>query len=244
MTLFASVRLTRQLNAMITKAADVGRSATAVLGADVAHHVLDPDEVGGLDSGHATTLVEALPSIDRREARGWLLALPVPGRLSVLRGPAELNRAALAAGSAVVGLTGGVALVPVEVGPAVQWRLYRSVPPAAPPGLYETERALGEAILDAARALARLDVAAGPSPTASVDLGPAPGYPPRQRAAADRAARLLLACSTALDHDGASVSSYEVAARRRELEQVRDAARDALVAAVSWQPVGAPAEVR
>ena len=242
MTLFASVRLTRQLNAMITDAVDVGRSAAAVLGADVAHHVLDPDEVGGLDSGHATVLIEALPSIVGREARGWLLALPVPGRLGVLRGPAELNRAALAAGSAVIGLTGDVALVPVEVGPAIQWRLYRAVPPAAPPGRYEAERALGEAILEAGRTLARLDVAAGPTPSAQVDLGPAPGCPPRQRAAADRAARLLVACETALDHEGSSVSSYEVNARRRELERVRDAARDALVAAVSWQPVGVPAD--
>ena len=243
MTLFASVRLVRQLNAMINKSAPLDRAAAAVLGQDVAHHFLDPDGVAGLDETHATTLVDALPSVASLQSQGWLLALPVPGRLGILRGPADLNRAALAAGSAVIGLSGGVALVPIEVGPAVQWRLYRAEPPASPHSGYEAERTLSETILSAGRTLSLLDVAAGPSPATDVDLGPAPGYPPRQRAAADRAARLLLACQTALDHDGASLSSYEAAARRRELESVRDAARDALVAAVSWPAVNVSAHV-
>ena len=85
--------------------------------------------------------------------------------------------------------------------------------------------------------LARLQVAVGPGPgdlDADLDagLGSAPGYPPRRRVAADRAARLLVACEYALDTDGAAISSYESISRRRELEAVRDAARDALVAAV------------
>jgi hypothetical protein len=235
-TLFASVRLVRQLNAMINNRAEVGRAATAVVGSDVAHHILDPDGVTELDTARATTLVEALPTVLGREARGWVLAVPLPGRLGLLRGPVELNRAALAAGSAVVGTGGGIALVPVEVGPAVQWRVHRAEPPAPPPTSYEAERALSETVLQAARALARLDVASGPGPDRDPDLGPAPGYPPRQRAAADRAAQLLVAAQTALDHDGASLSSYEAGARRRQLEAVRDAAVEALTAAVSWQP--------
>ena len=129
--------------------------------------------------------------------------------------------------------------MPLAVGPAVQWRLYRAERPAAPPSPYEAERALSETILSAGRTLAQLDVAGNPGPTAELlldlpgDLGPAPGYPPRRRVAADRAARLLLAADSALQHDGASLSSYEVAIRRRELEAVREAARDALVSAVS-----------
>lgn len=119
----------------------------------------------------------------------------------------------------------------------MQWRLFRAEPPAVTLSSYEAERALSETILRAGRTLARLDVAAGPGPRDGPDgdLGPAPGYPPRRRAAAERAARLLLACEYALDSDGGSLSSYEMATRRRELESVRDAARDALVAAVSWQ---------
>ncbi len=236
MTLFASVRLVRQLNAMINDAVEPGRAATAVQGADVAHHLLDPDGVSGLDETRSTTLVDALPRLVALESQGWALALPVPGRLGILRGPAALNRAALDAGSAVVGLTGGAALVPVPVGPAVQWRLHPAERAAPPPTAYEAERALSEAVIHAGSALARLDAASGPRPVDLVDLGPAPGSPPRQRAAADRAARLLAACEQALDHDGATLSSYEVATRRRELEVVREAAREALVAAVSWQP--------
>ena len=238
-TLFASVRLTRQLNATTRQGGDTAtgadRAAAAVLGCDVAHHVLDPDGVAGLDPIRSTVLQDAWPHLTGRERRGWLLALPAPGRLGVLRGPAQLNRAALAAGSAVLGIASNVALVPVRVGPALQWRLHRAENPAPPPTAYEAERALSETILSAGRTLARLDVASGQEPDAEPDLGPAPGYTPRQRAAAERSARLLVACQTALDHDGASLSSYEAAARRRELEAVRDAARDALCAAVSRQ---------
>ncbi len=235
MTLLVSVRLVRQLNAMIHDRAEIGPAAAAVVGADVAHHVLDPDGLGGLDQTRATALVDALPEIIGSERNGWLLALPAPGRLGVLRGPANLNRAAIDAGAAVVGLTAGVALVPRAVGPAVQWRLYRAEPPAAPPSSYEAERTLGETILSAGRTLAQLDVAGGPGPAGDLpgDLGPARGYPARRRVAADRAARLLLAADVALQHDGASLSSYEMTVRRRELEAIREAARDALVSAVS-----------
>lgn len=239
-TLLASVRLVRHLNALgdtITDDAGVTRAAAAVVGSDVAHHVVDPDGIGGLDPIRATALADALPALADRERRGWVLVLPAPGRLGGLRGPVPLNQAALAAGSAVVGLAGGLALVPTAVGPAVQWRVFRAEPSSPTLSSYEAERALSETILEAGRTLARLDVAAGPGPrdTPDDDLGPAPGYPPRRRAAAERAARLLLACEHALSSDGASLSSYEMASRRRELENVRDAARDALVAAVSWQ---------
>ena len=206
-------------------------------GSDVAHHLVDPDDVAGLDPLRATSLADGLPVLAGREARGWVLVLPAPGKLGGLRGPAALNQAALDAGSAVVGLGCGLGLVPKAVGPAVQWRIFRAEPPAPSLSSYEAERALSETILTAGRTLARLDVAIGRGPGDALDgdLGPAPGYPPRRRAAADRAARLLMACDYALDTDGRSLSSYEVAARRRELEAVRDAARDALVAAVSWQ---------
>ena len=61
-----------------------------------------------------------------------------------------------------------------------------------------------------------------------------PGYPPRQRVAADRAARLWMACSVALADDGTSISAYEADRRRAALRAVRDAAAQALVASVSW----------
>ncbi len=233
--------MVRQLNGLTAgPAADTAvthRAAQAVIGADVAHHLLDPESLTGLDPLHATPLVDALPALAGRESRGWVLVVPAPGKLGGLRGPPALNQAAIEAGSVVVGVTGGIALVPMAIGPAVQWRVLRSEPPAAPPSSYEAERALGETILSAGRTLAGLEVAAGPGPRddGEYDLGPARGEPPRRRVAADRAVRLLLASEYALDSDGGSLSSYEIATRRRELEAVRDAARIALVAAVSWQ---------
>jgi hypothetical protein len=231
-TLLASVRLARHLNG---PAGDPG----AVVGPDVAHHVVDPDDVAGLDPLLATDLETALPVLRARERDGWVLVLPNPGRLGGLRGPVAFNQAALGAGSAVIGAGAGLALVPQLVGPAVQWRLHRAHPPGSAPTSYEAERVLGEAILKAGRELAELDVAAGPTPVGlDADLGPAPGYPPRRRLAADRAARLLIACDLALDNDGRSLSSHEVDRRRGLLDLVRQAARDALVAAVSRAPAG------
>ena len=140
----------------------------------------------------------------------------------------------LAAGVAVVAVEGGLALVPHRVGPAIQWLLLPAERPAAVPTAYEAERHLSETVLAAARELTDLDVAGGTRPKdTAIEL--APGIPPRQRLAADRAARLWTACSAALDDDGGALSVYEVDRRRQALQAVRDAAGEALVAAVSWQ---------
>lgn len=108
MTLLASVRLVRQLNAWVSGAADdpapdadLRRVAAVVTGTDVAHHVLDPDAVVGLDPLQSTPLASALSALRSRESCGWILVLPAPGRLGGLRGPAELNRAAVDVGTAV-----------------------------------------------------------------------------------------------------------------------------------------------
>ena len=163
----------------------------------------------------------------------WLLALPGPGRLAPLQGPPELVRAALATGLAVVATGGGLALVPHQVGPALQWEVLPAERPGAVPTAYEAERELSETVLRAARELTELDVAAGRRPQdASLEL--APGYPPRQRVAADRAARLWLASTAALDSDGSSISVYEADRRRAALRSVREAAAQSLIAAVSW----------
>ena len=99
---------------------------------------------------------------------------------------------------------------------------------------YEAERALNEVVIDAAATLSRLDVAAGarPAPASAVML--APGYSTRQRATAERAARLLAACDAALLDDGASISSFEADRRAAELRRVRAKAGEALGSAVSW----------
>ena len=89
-------------------------------------------------------------------------------------------------------------------------------------------------IITAAAALSQLDVAAGQRPASAVGPMLAPGYSTRQRATAERAARLLAICDAALSNDGASISAFEADRRASELRRVRARAGEALGAAVSW----------
>jgi hypothetical protein len=228
-----SLRLTAHLNAVVRFQVGVAEATAAVVAEDAAHHVVDPDDLLGLDPLAATPLSTALPAIAAWEPEMWVLALPVPGALAPLRGPVALNTAALEVGEAVVAVSGGLALVPHAVGRGVQWRAFRAERPFAPASSYDAERALSEAVLTAAETLSRLDVGAGPRPRAA-GAALAPGYSPRQRVAADRAARLLMACDSALGSDGAAVSAHEAGVRAQELRRLRAAAADALCAAASW----------
>lgn len=233
----SSLRLVVNLNAVLHSQLAAERAAAEVIGPDVAHHVVDPESLLGLDPFRATDLDDAFVRLLAAEPDRWLLVLPAPGALGPLRGPVELNTAALAAGEAAVAAGGGLALVPQRVGHAVQWRVHAAARPFAPPTLYEAERELSEAVLRAATTLTHLDVASGSRP--SIDPGPAlaPGYPPRARLAADRAARLLAACDEALTTDGAAITLHEAQVRSRELRVVRTAAGQALCAAAGWPEV-------
>ncbi len=234
MDVLASVRLTANLNSLLQGRQSLEQAERAILGPDVAHHVLDPDGVLGLDPLAASSLDDALERLKQVEPDGWFLALPVPGSLGPLRGPAAFNRAALEHGEAVVASTAGVGLVPIRVGQAVQWRVYAAERPLAPTSPYEAERALNEMVLSAAAALSRLDVAAGPRPRMAPGPRLAPGYSTRQQMTAERAALLMVACDVALSHDGASISSFEADRRAAELRRLRLCAGDALGSAVSW----------
>jgi hypothetical protein len=230
----ASVRMTANLNSLIRGQQGLEQAERAIIGADVAHHVLDPDGVLGLDPFQASSLDAALERLREVEREGWFLCLPVPGSLAPLRGPAAFNSAALEHGEAVVASSAGVGLVPMRSGPAVQWRVFAAERPLAPTSPYDAERALNEVILTAAAVLSQLDVAAGRRPAPAVGPVLAPGYSNRQRATAERAARLLAICDAALDDDGASISAFEADRRAGELRQVRALAGEALGAAVSW----------
>ena len=138
----ASVRLTANLNSMICGQQTLEQAERAVLGSDVAHHVVDPDEVLGLDPIQASTLDAALERLRDIERSGWFLSLPVPGSLAPLRGPAAFNAAALEQGEAVVASSAGLGLVPMRLGPAVQWRVYAAERPLSPASPYDAERAL------------------------------------------------------------------------------------------------------
>lgn len=233
-----SVRMTANLNALVHQRVDLAPAVRAMVGADVAHHVLDPDGLLELDPLAATDLSSAVVVLLAAERQGWFLGLPTPGSLPPLRGPRELNEAALQAGEVVLAGSAGIALVPLRVGRAVQWRLHRAERPLAPVSPYEAERALNEAVLGAARTLLALDVAAGHRPLDAASVPLAPGYSPRQVATANRTLYLRTACEAALRDDGASLSSFEADVRLRTLRSLRAAASDALCASCSWPEDG------
>ena len=232
-----SLRLVVNLTAARHGQLAAERAAAEVIGPDVAHHLVDPEGLLGLDPFRATELDDGLDRLLAAEPDRWLLALPVPGALGPLRGPVELNTAALAAGEAAVAAGGVIALVPQRVGQAVQWRVHAAARPFAPPTLYEAERELSEAVLRAATTLTHLDVASGARPRLADGPALAPGYPARARLAADRAARLLAAIDEALTTDGAAITLHEAEVRSRELRVVRTAAGQALCAAAGWPEV-------
>ena len=127
-----SVRMTANLNSMIKGQQSIEQAERAIVGSDVAHHVVDPDGVLGLDPLQASTLDAALEALLAAESDGWFLALPVPGSLAPLRGPSAFNLAALEHGEAVVASAAGLGLVPTRVGHAVQWRIFTAERPLAP----------------------------------------------------------------------------------------------------------------
>jgi hypothetical protein len=229
-----SVRMAANLNSMIRGQQSIEQAERAIVGCDVAHHVIDPDGALSLDPLEASTLDDALEALLTAECDGWFLALPVPGALAPLRGPAAFNLAALEQGEAVVASSAGLGLVPIRVGRAVQWRVFPAERPLAPSSPYDAERALNEVVIDAAATLSRLDIASGTRPELPDVAQLAPGYSSRQRATVERATRLLAACDAALQHDGASISSFEADRRAQELRRVRAKAGDALGSAVSW----------
>ena len=229
-----SVPMTANLNSMIRGQQSIEQAERAIVGEDVAHHVIDPEAALGLDPLQASTLDEALEALLAAERDGWFLALPVPGSLAPLRGPAPFNIAAVEQGQAVVASSAGLGLVPIRVGQAVQWRIFPAELPLPPTSPYDAERALNEVVIDAAATLSRLDVGSGIRPALPAPAVLAPGYSHHQRATAERASRLLAACDAALLHDGASISSFEADRRAHELRRVRAKAGEALGSAVSW----------
>jgi len=205
----------------------------AVLADDATHVVAGLAGVGG-----SVGLARALGELRAARATGAGLALPAPGDPVGLGGPASFNAAALTVGEAVV--SGGIGLVPLRVGAAVEWTAYDAAArPLADVG--EADRGLRRALTDAATMLADLDVARWRPEAADAlmnlhrppRLQPAPGTPDR---CVDLAARALQAgaiVDLALEDDGGAVSAAEADVRRAALQPLAAAARRALVAACS-----------
>ena len=153
----------------------------------------------------------------------------------------DVLEASFAGTSSGLGSGATVGLVPRQVGPAVQWQVYPAhVPSSVDVG--EADRALRAALIEAAETLATLDVARwkpevadelidirriGSNPSDSL----APGYDPRAVRTAATARRCLAIADAALADDGSAVTVGEADARRRAINGLAAAARQALVAA-------------
>ncbi|MCW2842611.1 MAG: hypothetical protein JWN22_527 [Nocardioides sp.] len=213
----------------------------AVLGDDATH------AVAGLPGADGTeTLVAALGRLRTAGATGFGAAAPVEGDPVGLGGPRPFNDAALDAGEAVVVLGTGLGLVPQRVGAAITWSAHvaerRQLPDVG-----EADRGLRAALLEAADALAALDVARWRPEVADRLLNlrhreavtAPPGVPARCVELAGRGLQALEIAELALEDDGGALTAYEVSARRSALLPLDRAGRRALVAACSpevWPP--------
>jgi hypothetical protein len=207
----------------------------AVIGEDATHAVAGlPGEEGSV------TLMAALAALRGAGATGLGLAVPVPGDPLGLGGPAAFNTAALEEGEAVVAGGCGLGLVPSRVGAAVVWQVLPADRRAVP-DVGEADRELRRALVDAANALAALDVARWRPEVADelIELrrphpvtGP-PGVPARCLELASRGLQAAAITELALVDDGGAVSAAEAARRRDALTPLERAGRRALVAACS-----------
>lgn len=232
MLITAALRLAGHLNALRHTPLSPEVAARGICGDDVAHHVIDPDGLLGLDQMTANELDAALRAALLLGHDDWTLALPRPGRLAPLRGPAEFNAAALEAGAVVLGSAGGPAWVPQAIGRAVQWRIRHADAPRLTLTPAEAERQLSEAILRSERQLTALGAAAGVRPDPERPQLPS-AYPARAQRSAHRALMLIRVCEAGLaEHAG--LHSHAVQVRAEHLRAVHEAAIDALCAAVTW----------
>jgi len=201
------------------------------------------DAVRGDDPRH---LVTGLPERDVLElhelpaaVRGRVsLALPAPGDLVGLGGPASFNTAATDAGEAIV--AGAFGLVPEVDARTILWRAH---PADRAPWVDERQSAaeLKVALADVTRRLVDLDVAAWQPDIPDLllnlrhrtPLPLPPGYDARRVETAERAVLCLDIIDLASSDDGGAVTAYEMQQRRAALDDLARATRRALVGACS-----------
>jgi len=212
------------------------------------------------DSAHR---VAGLPGTDEAVPLGWALsavralgehrfrlALPVPGDVRGLPAVPGLAPLALESGQAAVG--DRLALVPEALGPeVVQWTAFPldGAPPVAPPvegSLRALSGSLDLAVGDAARTLARLDLARWHPevPALLAGLGktaPGPALPddhdPLAVSVLGRAQRLAAVLDLAMaDAPGAAVTHAQADRRDEALRPLSGAVREAVAAAFNWVP--------
>ncbi len=226
----ASAVLATWLDAVHAGRAGPDDLATTVRGDDPRHLVV------GLPGREVCELHELPAALDGPVS----LALPAPGDPVGLGGPPAFNHAALEAGEAVV--AAGVGLVPEEDARTVVWRAYAAGPV---PWVDERESAIAlrTALVEVTRRLVDLDVASWQPEIPDLlmnlrdrrTLALPPGLDARRVETAERAVLCLDIVALALEGDGGSVTTTEIAARRAALDELDRTARRALVGACSGQ---------
>lgn|GEM_PF-799153 len=202
--------------------------------------------VGGPGFGPGPNPVgTALAEWKRAGATALVLALPVPGDVRGLAGPAEFRAAALTAGEAVFGRDGGLTVLPgrdtpSSAGRELIWhRAEVGELPPDPVSMADAEHDLAESIRDTASLFARRGVTSWLS-----DIAPAlsdarragerlhlpASHPPRGVRLVAQAERLS-AVLTVVDSDSTgSLTARAVAEREEALAPLRLAVRRALLA--------------
>lgn len=232
-----SARLALWFTAWVDGHASLDEARDAVVGDDAAHHV-----VGLPDRGEAVPLILALGLLRTEGGARASLALPVPGDLLGLAGPAGFNSEVVDAGEGVVVDGAGLGLVPHPVGAAVQWVCHPANRTLQVPDPGEADRGLREALLATTESLADLDVARWRPEVADalmdlrrqVDLVVPREMAPRAVRLAGLATRCRRIVELALEDDGGSVTRQEADARREALRPLDQAARRGLVAVCAY----------
>lgn len=233
----ASARLALWFSAWAAGEASLDAARDGILGEDTAH-----DVVGLPDQADAVPMILALGLLRAEGGTSARLALPVPGDLLGLAGPADFNGEVVEAGEGVVVLGAGLGLVPHHVGSGVQWRCHQADPAHQVPDPSEADGHLRRVLADTADRLAALDVARWRPEVADeltslrrdVDLVFPPGMGSRAVRLVGLATRCRAVVELALDDDGGSVTAAEADARTAALRPLDHAARRGLVAACAY----------
>jgi hypothetical protein len=240
-TLPRAARLACWLPALVDGRASLDDTITAVLAADARHDVTGlAERLPDLLLDEPQPMALALGRLRSLSPAQVQLVLPVPGDLTGVAGPPELNVDALEAGEAVVLGDAGIGLVPHAVGPAVVWNAHPAVEPP-PYDLAAASRSLRRAVAEAADSLATLDVArwnpavaeAFLNLRAPLSLDLPDGGSTESAAVLGNALRSRMIVDLALDDDGGATSASEIQARRAALQPLDRASRLAISAACS-----------
>ncbi len=229
-----SARFALWFSAWAEGRASLDDARDAIVGDDAAHDVTGLPDVDG-----SRPLILALGLLRSHRATGAGIALPVPGDLLGLAGPADFNAAVVESGEGVVLEDADLGLVPHRVGAGVQWACQPAVSLRQLPDPSEADTALRQELVRTSTVLADLEVARWRPEVAdelmalrrTTDLRLPEATPPRAVRLASLATRCRTIVELALADDGGSITAVDADARRAALRPLDRASRRALVAA-------------